>query len=149
MSFDRPRAPGDDIDRTTVVERVETRVDERPGYVAPTSPSTNVNVGGTATPVAVASPVWTVTRVVTLLFTVLEVLLLLRFLFRLLGANASQPLIAALYGVTDPLVRPFEGIFSIPPGAAVDIAALLAIVFLFLVAALIVALVRAIDSRSV
>lgn len=150
MTFDRSRSPGDDLDRTTVVERVETRVDERPGYVAPGAPNTNVNVGGTTTaPVAVASPVWTVTRVVTLIFTVLEVLLLLRFLFRLLGANPSQPLIAALYGVTDPLVRPFEGIFSIPPGAAVDIAALLAIVFLFLVAALIVALVRAIDSRTV
>lgn len=143
VTFDRPRPTDNDADRTTVVERVETRVDERPGYVAPAAPATNVNVGGAA-----VSPVWTVTRVVTLIFTVLEVLLLLRFIFRLLGANPSQPLIAALYGVTDPLVRPFEGIFSIPPGAAVDIAALLAIVFLFLVAALIVALVRAIDSRS-
>lgn len=143
MTFDRTRPPADD-DRTTRVERVETtHVDHTPGYVAPAAPATNVNVGG-----AGASAVWTVTRVVTLIFTVLEVLLLLRFIFRLLGANPSQPLIAALYGVTDPLVRPFEGIFSIPPNAPVDIAALLAIVFLFLVAALIVALVRAIDSRS-
>lgn len=146
VTFDRTRPTDPDIDRTTVVERVETRVDERPAYVAPAAPSTNISVGGTAAPAV--SPVWTVTRVVTLIFTVLEIMLLLRFIFRLLGANASQPLIAALYGVTDPLVRPFEGIFSIPPGAPVDIAALLAIVFLFLVAALIVALVRAIDSRS-
>lgn len=138
MSVDRPRLPDDD--RTVRVERVETHVDERPAYTAPV---TNVSTGA-----RVVSPVWTATRVVALLFTVLEVLLLFRVLFRLLGANASQPLVAALYGITDPLVRPFEGIFSIPPGAPLDIAALLAIVFLALVAALIVALVRAIDARS-
>ena len=85
--------------------------------------------------------------VVTLIFTVLEVLLLLRFAFKLFGANSNQPLIAALYGATEPLVRPFQGIFAEPQGPPVlDIAALLAIVFLFLVALLIVALVRAITN---
>ncbi len=84
------------------------------------------------------------------LFTVLEVLLLLRFVFKLTGANANQPLIAGLYSVTDPLVRPFQGIFPQPPGPPVlDIAALLAIVFLFLIGALIVALVRAVVPRRV
>lgn len=143
MTIDRPRLPDDD--RTTVVERTtETRVDERrPGavpYVA--APQTNVNTA------PVAHPVWTLTRVVTLIFTVLEVLLLFRFLLKLFGANQSQPLVAGLYGITDPLVRPFEGIFSIPPDSPFDIAALMAIVFLFLVAALIVALVKAIAGRT-
>lgn len=138
MKNDPTRLP--DNDRTTVVERVETRVDERRPYVA--APQTNVNV-----PPA-ASPVWTVTRVVTLIFTVLEVVLLFRFLLKLLGANQSQPLVAALYGVTQPLVRPFEGIFAVPADSPFDVAALLAIVFLFLVAALIVALVKAIAGRS-
>ena len=97
------------------------------------------------------TPVWTVTSVVTLLFTVLEVLLLLRFVLKLAGANAQQPLVAALYGITEPLARPFQGIFPEPQGFPVlDIPALLAIVFLFLVGALIVALVRAITaSRNV
>ncbi|HET7701131.1 MAG TPA: YggT family protein [Candidatus Limnocylindria bacterium] len=112
---------------------------------APTGP--NVNVGSAASP----TPVWTVTSVVTLLFTVLEVLLLLRFIFKIAGANANQALVAALYGVTDPLTRPFQGIFPEPQGPPVlDVAALLAIVFLFLIGALIVALVRAITTpRSV
>lgn len=124
-------------DRTERVERVE-RVEERPVYAAPAS-ATNVNVG------PAASPVWTVTRVVMLIFTVLEILLFLRFGLKLAGANANQPLVAGLYAVTDPLVRPFQGIFPEPTGPLVlDIAALLAIVFLFLVGALIVALVRAI-----
>lgn len=138
MKNDPVRLP--DSDRTTVVERVETRVDERRPLVA--APQTNVSV-----PPA-ASPVWTVTRVVTLFFTVLEVLLLFRFLLKLLGANQSQPLVAGLYAVTQPLVRPFEGIFAVPADSPFDLAALLAIVFLFLVAALIVALVKAIAGRS-
>ncbi|HUQ41282.1 MAG TPA: YggT family protein [Candidatus Limnocylindrales bacterium] len=108
-----------------------------------TRAASNVNVGGTT-----AAPVWTVTRVVTLLFTVLEVLLLVRFVLKIAGANANQPLVAALYGITEPLCRPFQGIFP-EPGAAVDIAALLAILFLFLVGALIVALVRAITPKAV
>jgi uncharacterized protein YggT (Ycf19 family) len=100
-------------------------------------------VGGTPAP----TPVWTVTSVVTLFFTVLEVVLLLRFVFKLAGANANQPLVSALYGITEPLVRPFQGIFPEPQGPPVlDIAALLAIVFLFLIGALVVALVRAITA---
>ena len=117
------------------VERVE-RVRE-PGSVAPAG---QVNVG--ANPYA---PVWTITRVVTLLFTVLEVLLLIRFAMKLLGANPQQPFVAGLYGITEPLVRPFQGIWPQANTPVVfDLPALLAIVFLFLIAALVVALVRAI-----
>lgn len=127
---------------TERVERVERyeQVRERPVATAPGAANVNVAPTGTAS-------IWTATNVVTLLFTVLEVLLLLRFAFKLFGANANQPLIAALYGVTEPLVRPFQGIFAEPQGPPVlDIAALLAIVFLFLIALLIVALVRAITN---
>lgn len=126
-------------ERVERVERVE-HLHERPAAAA--SPSSNVNVG------AGARPVWTVTSVVTLIFTVLEILLLLRFVFKLAGANANQPLISALYGVTEPMVRPFQGIFPDLQGPPVlDIAALLAIGFLFLVGLLIVALVRALLSN--
>jgi len=131
-------------ERVERVERIE-RLHDSPAVT--TTPTSNVNVGGGTA----SAPVWTVTSVVTLLFTVLEVLLLLRFIFKISGANANQPLVSALYGVTEPLVRPFQGIFPEPSGPPVlDIAALLAIVFLFLVGALIVALVRAITApRSV
>jgi uncharacterized protein YggT (Ycf19 family) len=126
---------------TERVERVEHV--ERDAVVTPSA--TNVNVGGTS---ATTAPVWTVTRVVTLFFTVLEVLLVFRFAFKITGANSNQPLIAMLYGVTEPLVRPFQGIFPEPPGPPVlDLAALLAILFLFLIAALIVAVVRAITPQ--
>lgn len=134
----------DDHTRTERVERVE-HVDR---VVPGTTPATNVNVGPAG---AVANdPVVAVTRVVTLIFTVLEVLLFLRFTLKLAGANANQPLVRGLYGFTEALVRPFQGIFPEPRvGAVIDIAALMAVLFLFLVAALIVALVRAIGGRPV
>ncbi|HEX6060836.1 MAG TPA: YggT family protein [Candidatus Limnocylindria bacterium] len=133
-----------DVNETEIIERpvVEQRVERvervrEPQYVAPAG---QVNVG--TNPYA---PVWTVTRVITLLFTVLEVLLLVRFGLKLLGANAQQPLVNGLYAITEPLVRPFQGIWPQTNTPVVfDLPALLAIVFLFLVAALVVALVRAI-----
>jgi uncharacterized protein YggT (Ycf19 family) len=127
---------------TERVERVERfeQVRERPMTTAPAASNVNVGTGG-------PTSVWTATNVVTLIFTVLEVLLLLRFFFKLTGANSNQPLIAALYNATEPLVRPFQGIFPEPQGPPVlDIAAVLSIGFLFLVGLLVVALVRAITN---
>src|SRR5512132_343473 len=127
---------------TERIEHVERIEHERVVPATPAAP--NVNVGGTS---AAPRSVWTATNVVMLIFTVLESLLLLRFIFKLLGANNDQSLVAALYGITEPLVRPFQGIFAIPAGPPiVDVPALLSIVFLFLVGALIVALVRAITA---
>jgi uncharacterized protein YggT (Ycf19 family) len=126
------------IDRPVVEQRVERveRVRE-PGPVVSTG---QVNVS--PNPYA---PVWTVTRVITLLFTVLEVLLLIRFAMKMLGANPQQALVSGLYAITEPLVRPFQGIWPQQNTPVVfDLPALLAIVFLFLIAALVVALVRAI-----
>jgi uncharacterized protein YggT (Ycf19 family) len=129
------------IDRPVVehhVERVERVVE--PSTVAPAG---QVNVS--ANPYA---PVWTVTRVIFLLYTVLEVVLLIRFTLKLLGANPQQPLVNGLYAITEPLVRPFQGIWPQTDTPVVfDLPALLAIVFMFLIAALVVALVRAISSN--
>jgi len=121
---------------------------------ATTPTSTNVNVGagsgspGSGSPRSRSASIWTVTRVTALVFTVLEVLLVVRFALKLFGANAEQPLAAALYGVTDPLVAPFRGIFAQPAGTPViEIGTLLAIVFFMLVAALTVALARAFTGK--
>jgi uncharacterized protein YggT (Ycf19 family) len=141
------QTPRNNHDTTERVERYEReRIVERPAYTTPAAGS-NVNVGPTTATVARNDAVWAVTRIVTLLFTVLEVLLLLRFVLKLTGANATQPLVSGLYQVTEPLVRPFQGIFPEPSGPPVlDLAALLAVAFFFLIAALIVAVVRAITS---
>ena len=138
--------PRNDHDTTQRVERYEReRIVERPGYTTPAA--SNVNVGPTTGVVARNDAVWAVTRIVTLLFTVLEVLLLLRFILKLFGANANQALVSGLYRITEPLVRPFQGIFPEPSGPpALDLAALLAVAFFFLIAALVVAIVRAITA---
>jgi hypothetical protein len=57
-------------------------------------------------------------------------------------------LVSAIYGVTEPLVGPFRGIFAQPAGTpVVEIATLLAIVFFVLIAALVVALARAVTGK--
>ncbi len=51
---------------------------------------------------------------------VIEVLLVVRLIFRLLGANANNVLVSALYSFTSALVLPFVGIFRaiMPTGTA-------------------------------
>lgn len=92
--------------------------------------------------------IWTASRVIALVFTVLEVLLLVRFTLKLLGANADQNMAGAIYGITEPLVAPFRGIFAQPAGTpVVEISAVLAVIFFVLVAALILAVVRAFTGK--
>jgi uncharacterized protein YggT (Ycf19 family) len=87
--------------------------------------------------------------VVALVFTVVEVLLLVRFAFKLFGANAEQLFVSTIYGVTEPLVAPFRGIFGQAAGTpVVEIATLLSVVFFVLVAALLLAVVRAVTGRQ-
>src|ERR671937_786109 len=76
---------------TERIDRYEReRLVERPAYPTVTPAASNVNVGPAGPSVATNNAVWAVTRIVTLLFTVLEVLLLLRFILKLAGANANQ-----------------------------------------------------------
>lgn len=92
----------------------------------------------------------TLMRFVYLIFGVLQVLLAVRFILKLGNANSANGLVSALYGATDPLVRPFLTVFPQPNAEAqTEIAALLAIAFLVLVEALIIALVRAVRTRYV
>jgi YggT family protein len=112
---------------------------------ATTQRPANVNVS-TAAPRDTS--IWTASRVIALVFTVLEVLLLVRFTLKLLGANADQPLASAIYGITEPLVAPFRGMLAQPAGTpVVEVATLLSVVFFVLIAALSVAIVRAVTGR--
>lgn len=51
-------------------------------------------------------------RVVWYIFGIVIALLLLRFVFALLGANRSNGLAEFIYGVTAPLVAPFSNLFA-------------------------------------
>jgi uncharacterized protein YggT (Ycf19 family) len=116
-----------------------------PAVPASSRSATNVNVSSEP---AKGGSIWTATRVIALVFTVLEVLLLVRFTLKLLGANADQPFVSAIYGITEPLVVPFRGIFAQPAGTpVVEIATILSVIFFVLLAALIVAIVRAVTGK--
>lgn len=59
-------------------------------------------------------------RIITYIFTTIVVLLAIRFLLLLFGANESAPIVSALYALTLPFVLPFQGIFGQPQvGASV------------------------------
>jgi hypothetical protein len=53
-----------------------------------------------------------VTGIVYFVLGVLEVILSLRFVFRLLGANQGSAFVAALYNISHVFVGPFDGIFN-------------------------------------
>src|SRR2546429_2372898 len=53
-----------------------------------------------------------IASVVYFLLGVLEVILLLRFIFRLLGANRFNSFVSFLYGLSHVFVSPFNGIFN-------------------------------------
>lgn len=52
-----------------------------------------------------------VRRVVGYVLDFVQIVLGMRFVFKLLGANAANGFVRALYGFTEPLVWPFKGIF--------------------------------------
>ena len=132
----------------TVVE--ETHEERR--TAPPASDQVNVNTASRSTYVEPNDPLAVVRRVVGLIFGVMIALIALRILLLALGANEGNALVDGIYGITEPLVAPFRGVFSMdevrPTGASVfDIAALVAIVGWSLLALLITAILR-IPSRS-
>jgi uncharacterized protein YggT (Ycf19 family) len=126
-----------------------TTTAQRPDMTPPAAvmPRGAIDVGEVRSGADDHASVWTATRVIALGLTVIETLLLTRFALRLFGANADQQLVSFVYGLTEPLVRPFQGIFAQSAGSTVDVAAVLAVVFFLLLGALVVAGVRAVTGR--
>ena len=114
----------------------------------------NAPVNSYGQPVAVAtSPLTPVRRAIWLIFGVIIALIGIRILFLVLGANEGNGIVDAIYGITEPFVAPFRGIFSIeqirPAGKSVfDVAAVVAIIGWLLVAALINAILRIPDRTT-
>ena len=78
-------------------------------------------------------------RIVSVLFSAVEIILGLRLILKLLGANAANSFIEILYGMTGFFVKLFEGIFSRisineASGAVFEPATLIAMVVVALIA---------------
>jgi uncharacterized protein YggT (Ycf19 family) len=162
MTYDRrtdpdPIDPADPArDDTRVVERqtyVERERPVEPMYAAPSSGQGQVNVNSQpaagpvyAEPVA-PGPLYYARRIVSLLFGILAVLIGLRILLLLLVANQTNAIVDFVYGVTEPFVAPFRGIFAFdhvaPGGGSVfDVAALVALIGWLLIYLLLMAILR-------
>ena len=84
-------------------------------------------------------------------FNVVAVGLLLRFLFRLFGANPSASFVTFLYESTNPLLAPFDNIFRpyvVEPGYVFEFSTLIAIVIYLIISALLVALLSFAHEQS-
>jgi len=95
-------------------------------------------------------PLYYAHRVISLLFGILAVVLALRVALLLFAANAGNAVVDAIYGVSEPFVAPFRGIFSFdavsPNGTNVfDVAALVAFLGWSLIYILIMAVLRIAD----
>lgn len=91
-----------------------------------------------------------VSRVIMFVLSVVEVLIAIRFVLRLFGANAEAGFTKMIYGVSGVFMAPFATIFKTQQaGAAVfDWSALVAIAVYALVAWGLVALIRAVSPRE-
>lgn len=80
----------------------------------------------------------------------LEVAIGLRVAFKVLEANETSGFVNFIYGLTEPFVRPFHGIFTDPAseGAVLDTAALMAMVIWALAAWAVVRLIWLLLDRS-
>jgi len=99
----------------------------------------------------VRAPIETViSRVIWFVFGVIEILIAVRFILTLFGANAEAGFVRLIYGVSDIFMAPFVAIFSTQEaaGATFEWSALVAIAVYALLAWGLVALIRAVSPRE-
>ncbi len=92
------------------------------------------------------SAVALIENLIWLVFGAIEVLLLIRFFLRLLGANPAAPFTTIIYNITGVLIAPFALVFPTPQtgGTAFELSTLLAMVVYALIAWGLTALIDAI-----
>lgn len=86
-----------------------------------------------------------VTQVISLVLGLIELLLLVRIVLFFFGANPTAEFTSLIYGLTAPLVAPFQGVFTIVitiAGGVIDAAAILAMIVYAIAARVAEAVVR-------
>ncbi len=84
-------------------------------------------------------------QVIWYILGVIEILLTFRVLLKMLGANVSSPFVSLIYMITDPLAKPFSGIFGVsvsPEGAALEWSTFVAMIVYALIAYALVQLMQ-------
>jgi uncharacterized protein YggT (Ycf19 family) len=96
------------------------------------------------------SPAVRIAQVVYVIFGIISVLLILRVILKALAANAGAGFSRFVYGITGPLVAPFQGIFATPQtrnGSVFEFSSLVAIVVYALIGWALVRLIETLGLR--
>ena len=92
------------------------------------------------------NPLATVERLVVFVFSLIELLIVARIVLLLVAARESNSIVSFIYSVSDIFVAPFRGILGINEvqagAAALDVAALVALVGWIIIELIVVALIR-------
>lgn len=144
--------------QTTTTRQTEVGTPTQPYQApAPAAPAPAAAVSSVRTTESAYTPAGpggatVASRIVTFAFGILQALLILRIILLLLVANPGNDVVGFVFGVTQPFVEPFIGMFSLnrveaDQGSILDIAAIVALVGWTLVEALILAAIRIFSRR--
>ena len=120
--------------------------------VAPAPAATSVRTTESAYVPAGPGGATVASRIVTFAFGILQALLILRIILLLLVANPGNDIVDFVFGITQPFVEPFVGMFSLDrveadQGSVLDVAAIVALIGWTLIEALILAAIRIFSRR--
>jgi len=154
----------DDYERTTRQVRVDEPIGSGTPVVATTPagdlPPADVASGGVVMAPAAgrivtqresttyrASNLEMARRVITLVFGILQGLIVLRIVLLLLVANRDNGIVQAILNITGPFVSPFRDMFSLTRvdasnGSVLDIGAIVALIAWTIIEALVLAIIR-------
>jgi uncharacterized protein YggT (Ycf19 family) len=119
---------------------------EEPDVASPPTPVAPVAAPVEPATVARTAPAFNYRAVQAVWFLVglVDVIIVIRFVMKLLAANPAAGFVTFMYNLSEPLVAPFRGIFGTPAtgGSVLEPASLVAIVIYSLIGWGIVALIR-------
>jgi uncharacterized protein YggT (Ycf19 family) len=96
-------------------------------------------------PTEEVSPATRVAQVIYVILGIIIALIIIRVVLKALAANAGAAFTSFVYGITDPLVAPFQGIFPTPTssrGSVFEFSSIVAIVVYALIAWVVVRLIE-------
>jgi uncharacterized protein YggT (Ycf19 family) len=95
-------------------------------------------------------PAFRIAQVVYVIFGIVIALIIIRVILKALAASTAAGFTGFVYGITDPLMAPFQGIFATPTssrGSVFEFSSIVAIIVYALVAWAIVRLIEVMSRR--
>ena len=102
------------INEVAVDRRAETVTTQQPGYAATEQVTRDVAAER-------RQGLFQITRIVYTILGILEILLGIRFVLQLIGANAASGFATFIYGITGVFVAPFNGLIGTPASGGIDL----------------------------